>query len=136
VLFRSGYNTIVEHSDPLALEPRRGARRFDTVAPNGPALAAATAAFDLLAEHGWPAVFEGSAAMADRLRESLGERAVAPAEATPLVTWRTERDPDDAVAALAERAVIVRAIPGHAWIRASTGAWNSGEDLERLLAAL
>ena len=133
---RASYVTIVEHSDPLALEPRAGARRFDTVSPSGPALAAALAALEVLAEHGWPAVFGHAAQSADILRVSLGERLVAPGARAPLVTWRTERDPDDHVSALAERGVIVRAIPGHPWIRASVGAWNSESDLERLLAAL
>jgi L-cysteine/cystine lyase len=133
---RPSYGTIVEHTDPLALEPRPGARRFDTVSPAGPQLAAAVAAFDMLADHGWPAVFERAARMAESLRASLGERLTAPGAGTPLVTWRTERDPGEHVAALAERGVIVRGIPGRPWIRASVGAWSSERDLQRLLAAL
>jgi selenocysteine lyase/cysteine desulfurase len=133
---RPSYGTLVEHTDPLALEARSGARCFDSVSPSGPALAAAVAALDLLAERGWPAVFADAARGAQDLRASLGDRLVAPAAGTPLVTWRTEHDPEDHVAALAGRGVIVRAIPGHPWIRASVGAWNCRGDLERLLAAL
>src|SRR5205085_6464782 len=32
---RAGYGTIAEHTDPLALVPRPGARRFDSVSPSG-----------------------------------------------------------------------------------------------------
>jgi L-cysteine/cystine lyase len=32
--------------------------------------------------------------------------------------------------------VIVRNIPGTPWLRASVGAWNDEDDLDRLLAAL
>jgi L-cysteine/cystine lyase len=133
---RPGYGTIVEGSDPLALEPRRGARRFDTVSPSGPALAAALAALDVLAEPGWPAVFERAAEGADRLRTAMGERLVVAGARAPLVTWQTDQDPEAQVQVLAERGVIVRAIPGRPWLRASVGAWNGDEDLDRLLAAL
>ena len=36
---------------------------------------------------------------------------------------------------LAERGVVVRALPGKPWVRASVGAWNSDEDLDRVLDA-
>ena len=133
---RPGYGTIVEGSDPLALEPRAGARRFDTVSPSGPAIAGALAAIELLDEVGWSAVFERAAAGADRLRGELAGRLVSAEAAAPLVTWRTDRDPDDQVVDLAQRGVVVRAIPGRPWLRASVGAWNGDQDLERLLAGL
>ena len=37
---------------------------------------------------------------------------------------------------LAEHGVIVRNIPGRPWLRASVGAWNDEEDLDRLMSAL
>jgi hypothetical protein len=40
------------------------------------------------------------------------------------------------VARLAERAVVVRQLPGRGLLRASVGAWTSDGDLERLLAGL
>lgn len=133
---RPSYGTIVEGTDPLALEPRPGARRLDTVSPSGPALAGALAALDLLGELGWQNVFDRAAAGAERLRARLADRLVAPGAHAPLVTWRVDGDPGELVARLAERAVIVRAIPARPWARASVGAWNSEQDLERLLAAL
>jgi L-cysteine/cystine lyase len=134
---RPGYGTIAEPSDPLALEPRAGARRFDTSSPNGPALAGALAALDVLEQLGWERVFERSAAGAARLAAAIAERhEVLGPRAAPLVAWATNREPAEQVAALAEVGVIVRAIPGRPWLRASVGAWNSDEDLERLLAAI
>lgn len=133
---RPAYGTIVEGTDPLALEPRKGARRFDTVSPSGPALAGALAALDVLGEPGWEAVFERAAEGAGRLRAELEERLAVSGVRAPLVTWRTDRDPEAQVQSLAAEGVIVRAIPGRPWIRASVGAWNGEQDLDRLLAAL
>ena len=39
-------------------------------------------------------------------------------------------------AALAERGVLVRFIPGTPWVRVSAGAWTGEEDVERLAGAL
>ncbi len=42
-------------------------------------------------------------------------------------------DPEGERARLAEAGVILRNIPGRPWLRASVGAWNDEDDLERLL---
>jgi L-cysteine/cystine lyase len=60
---------------------------------------------------------------------------VAPRGRTTLVSWRSE-DPEGDVARLATDGVVVRYLPGRGLVRASVGAWNSEEDLERLLAGL
>jgi L-cysteine/cystine lyase len=139
---RPGFVTVAEGSDPLQLEPRAAARRFDTSEPSGPALAWLTASLELLAEFGWERIFEQAAAGAERLRESLAPAAEpVPGARTPLVSFapRGIADPDAAGAAarrLAGEGVIVRAIPGQPWLRASVGAWTTEADLERLLAAL
>ena len=133
---RPGYGTVREASDPLELEPRAGARCFDTGSPFGPALAAGLAALDVLEEVGWDAVFERAGGGAQRLRHELAELLAAPSAAAPLVTWHTDSEPAEQVDRLAAHGVIVRAIPGRPWLRASVGAWNSEDDLERLLAAL
>ncbi len=137
---RPSYITLDEEADPLGLRPRAGAARLDTAQPYGPALAAAHAALDVLEERGWEAVFERSHALAADLRALLGERArPRSAQPTPLVSWEAGRDPSeaaDAVDRLAADGVTVRAVPGRPWLRASTGAWNSEEDLERLAGGL
>jgi len=137
---RPSYITLDDEADPLALQPREGAARLDTAQPYGPVLAAALAGLDVLEEPGWDAVFERSHALAAALRSMLADRAPPICdEPTSLVSLPVGRDPADAAAAverLAAAGVIVRAVPGRPWLRASTGAWNSEQDLERLVAGL
>jgi L-cysteine/cystine lyase len=75
--------------------------------------------------------------LADRLVLALGElgRAVAPRAHTTLVSF-TSAEPEQEAARLAESACVVRNIPGRPWLRASVGAWNDEDDLDRLLATL
>jgi selenocysteine lyase/cysteine desulfurase len=47
------------------------------------------------------------------------------------VSWSAE-DPERVVARLAEHSVVVRGIVDRGLVRASVGAWNSAEDVERL----
>ena len=46
------------------------------------------------------------------------------------------QDPEGERALLADRGIVLRNIPGRPWLRASVGAWNDAEDIDRLLAAL
>jgi selenocysteine lyase/cysteine desulfurase len=116
---------------------REDARRFDT-----PSLARESAAFSLgalevLEGFGLDAVFDRAAALADALAERLSEigRVVAPRGRTTLVSWE-EPDPAGMRARLADAGVIVRDLPGRPYLRASVGAWNDEEDLERLVGVL
>jgi len=45
-------------------------------------------------------------------------------------------DPPAERARLAEQGVVLRNIPDRPWLRASVGAWNDEDDLDRLIAAL
>ena len=100
-------------------------------------LTGALAAHDTLAAVGWPAVHDRARALARRFAEALTERGltVAPRGDTTLVAWESP-DPAAQVQRLADAGVIVRALPGTPYVRASVGAWNDESDLERLLAAL
>jgi selenocysteine lyase/cysteine desulfurase len=73
--------------------------------------------------------------MAARLAEMLAERGreVQPRGRTTLVSWRDE-DCEAAAARMAENGVVVRFIPGSGLVRASVGAWNDEQDLERLVS--
>jgi L-cysteine/cystine lyase len=120
--------------------PAAGARRFDTPAIDLATLSAAIRAFDVLAEAGWSGVHARGAALAARLDAQLREAGFAVVDRGPstLVSWQCADD-EEAVAIrdrLAEAGVVVRNLPGTGRLRASTGAWNDEEDLERLLAAL
>ena len=114
--------------------PKDGARRFDSGWIGGAALAGLEAALGVHPE--WR--YEGAAAAAARCRELLEPLAdvVTPPCHSTLVSFHPRGDPTELVAALAERDVIVREIPGRNLIRASCGWWTSEDDLQRLAEAL
>jgi L-cysteine/cystine lyase len=113
------------------------ARRYDAPGVSGETMAAAVAAHDALAAHGWPEVHARAAALAALLAERLAGagRTVAPRGDTTLVSFE-DADPEATRDRLADAGVIVRHLPGTSYVRASVGAWNDEGDLERLLAAL
>ncbi len=78
--------------------------------------------------------YEGAAAAAARCRELLEPLVdvVTPPGDSTLVSFRPPGDPTELVAALAERGVIVRELPGRNLVRASCGWWTSEDDLRRL----
>jgi len=67
----------------------------------------------------------------------LGERGigVGPRGESTLVSFESA-DPEAERARLAEGDVVLRDIPGRPWLRASVGAWNDEDDLERLIGML
>jgi len=119
------------------LDPRPDARAHDAFATSAEALAAAQAAHDVLAAAGWDAVHARARDLAARLAAALAERGrrVAPRGETTLVAWE-DADPVGLVSACRDRGVLLRHLPGTGSVRASVGAWNTEEDLERLLASL
>jgi L-cysteine/cystine lyase len=132
--------TYLNPEDPslgLESEPHPDARRHDAsaLAPEGSA--AAVAAHDVMDAFGWDAVFERATGLAARLAEALRERGreVAPRGPTTLVSW-VEDDPPGFVGRAGAAGVVIRNLPGWPYVRASVGAWNDENDLERLLALL
>lgn len=118
-----------------AWEPKPGAARFDTGFTPAASLAGLEAALT-----GLPAGrFERALLLAERCRELLQaggyEVVTEPGQAT-LVSFRTPGDPAAVRAALHERKVVVRDLPGTNLLRASVGWWNDEDDLERLLEGL
>ncbi|MEN3285210.1 MAG: L-cysteine/cystine lyase [Solirubrobacteraceae bacterium] len=131
------YLNLAEPSAALESPPQPDARRHDAPAIATETHAAAVAAHDLLASHGWAEVQARAADLAGELADRLAEsgRTVAPRGRTTLVAWE-QPEPEEARTRLAAAGVIVRDIPGTPYVRASVGAWNDQSDLERLLAAL
>ena len=125
-------------ADPAELEPWPDARRFESVwlAPGSLAGLVESLA---LAEEAGEGRFARTRAVAERCRELLAAHAdvvTEPGQAT-LVSFRPRGvEPDEVVARLASEDVVVRALPGCGWVRASCGFWTSEEDLERLVAVL
>ena len=134
---RRGYTNLQDADAGLEARLHEDARRFDSPALSAEALACALASVKLLESAGWAAVHERAGSLAKRLTELLGEigREPAPRGETTLVSFWSA-DPPDERARLAERGVVVRNIPGRPWLRASVGAWNDENDLDRLLGML
>jgi L-cysteine/cystine lyase len=114
--------------------PKEGARRFDSGWIGAADLAALEAALGVHPD--WR--YEGAAAAAARCRELLAPlvEVVTPPGQSTLVSFRPPADPTELVAALAERGVIVRDLPGLNLVRASCGWWTSEDDLGRLADGL
>ena len=134
---RRGYPNLANADAGLEARVHDDARRFDSMALSAEALACALAATRLLESTGWAGVHERARALAGGLAERLAERGRQPAPRgnTTLVSFYSA-DPAAERLQLAESGVIVRNIPGSPWLRASVGAWNDEEDLDRLLQAL
>ena len=132
--------TFINLADPgaaLDSAPHLDGRRYDSPAVAPETSAAALAAHDVLASHGWPEVQARAAELAATLAARLAAagRTVAPRDHTTLVSWE-DPDPEGTRTRLADAGVIIRDLPGTPYVRASVGAWTDQEDLERLLAAL
>jgi selenocysteine lyase/cysteine desulfurase len=134
---RRGYTNLADPHAGLDAQLHGDARRFNTPARSAELAASALAAAAVLEDTGWAAVHERARTLAARLAELLLERGREPAPRgdTTLVSFPSE-DPELERERLAEHGVVVRNIPERPWLRASVGAWNDEEDLDRLVAAL
>ena len=129
------YENLAVPSRGLDAEPWPDARAHDTPALAAQIMTAAEAAVGVLADAGWPTVFERAATLAAQLADRLVARGrtVGPRGRTTLVSWE-DPDPEALVARAAEQQVVIRNLPGTPYLRASVGAWNDEDDLERLLS--
>ena len=129
-----GYHAMADGAggDGPRLHP--DARRLSTGFPAPHDAAFAHAALDVLEEAGIERGQERAAALAARLAENLAGRGitVAPRGRSTLVSFAVP-EPDAFVERLAatER-MVVRALPGTPYVRASVGPWTSEAELERL----
>jgi L-cysteine/cystine lyase len=124
----------LSHEADGSFEPKDGAARFDAGWIGAPSLAGLEAALQVHPD--WR--YEGAAVAAGRCRELLEPlvEIVTPPGQSTLVSFRPPGDPTELVAALAEREVVVRELPGRNLVRASCGWWTSEDDLRRLAGAL
>jgi L-cysteine/cystine lyase len=113
---------------------RAGAQRFDPGWTSVSSLRGLAAALEVAPDWRFQRIREAAA----RCREVLGGRmeVVTPPDQAGLVTFRPDGDPESVVARLFEQEVVVRALPGTPWVRASCGWWTSDDDVERLARAL
>jgi L-cysteine/cystine lyase len=134
---RRGYPNLADPDAGLDARLHEDARSLDSQLLSAETLACALAAVGVLQDAGWQAVHERARGLAARLAELLGEhgRTVAPRGDSTLVSFESP-DPAHERERLLDRGVILRNIPGTPWLRASVGAWNDEDDLDRLLVAL
>jgi selenocysteine lyase/cysteine desulfurase len=134
---RRGYANLEDPNAGVDARLHENSRRFDTMSLSAEAVACALASIELLESVGWSAVHEAACSLAAKFADALGERGreLGPRDRTTLVSFASA-DPAAERALLAERGCVVRDIPGRPWLRASVGAWNDENDLERLLGSL
>jgi selenocysteine lyase/cysteine desulfurase len=132
---RRAYGCFAEAGAGLDAPLHPDARRYEAASQPAEAHAGALAAHAVLAAFGLDGVLERGVALAAELARRLADagREVATRGPTTLVSWRSD-DPEGERERLAEHRLAVRDIPGRGLLRASVGAWNDEEDLERLLA--
>jgi L-cysteine/cystine lyase len=134
---RRGYANLADPGAGLDAHPHGDARALDTMSLSAEAVAGALAAARVLEATGPRALHERARKLAARLVALLDEqgREVAPRGDTTLVSFASP-DPEHEREHLRRQGVIVRNIPGAPWLRASVGAWNDEDDLDRLVGAL
>jgi selenocysteine lyase/cysteine desulfurase len=130
-----GYANLADPGHALESPPHPDARRHDTFACSAETMAAAGAAYGVLASEGWEELHGRARELATRLAEDLRDRGreVLPRGETTLVAWRSA-DPGAELERLTRAGVMAREIAAFGVLRASVGAWNDEADLERLLA--
>jgi L-cysteine/cystine lyase len=126
-----GYGSLAGPEHALALEPKEGVARLDLGFPVGLRSTAALASLEVLNEAGLPWIHERAATLAAMLSERLAGNGlkVAPRGRSTLVSWQA---PEEDVERLAAQGLLVRSLPGRGLLRASVGAWNSEEEMDRL----
>jgi selenocysteine lyase/cysteine desulfurase len=130
-----GFGTVRDSARPLELELQGDAHRFDMGVFASDHTAWALAALDTLFGTNPAPAMERARVLAERLAALLEERGIriAPRGASTLVSWEAAEPPAE-VKRLRAEGIVVRDLPGGAYVRASVGAWSSEEELERLAA--
>src|SRR5215213_765121 len=113
------------------------ARRYDTPSLSREVVALSLGALEVLERHDFDDVLARSRTQAAELARRLADagHTVAPRGDSTLVAWE-DADPERTRDRLRDAGIAVRNLPGRPLLRASVGAWNDDEDLERLLGAL
>jgi selenocysteine lyase/cysteine desulfurase len=129
----SGYHAMEWSERALVPALHPDARRLTTGFPVPHHVEWAHAALDVLEEGGFDQVHARGTDLAERFAAILRDRrvAVAPRGRTTLVSFEVP-DPEAFAQQAADQGIVIRFLPGRPWARASVGAWNSEDELERL----
>jgi selenocysteine lyase/cysteine desulfurase len=131
---RAGYRSVEATDDGWGYLP--GARRFEMGTASPGPIAGLSAAIDTIESVGMDTVTDRIERLTDRLKDGLGDRCLSPAGyESGLVTFEAE-DPEATVERLAGEGIQIRTLPEPEACRASVHAFNTAEDIDRLLAAL
>jgi L-cysteine/cystine lyase len=115
--------------------PKPGAPRFDSIWHAPGILAGLVAALEAAPEWRYDRIQELAAFCLSRLADAGYAVVTAPAQ-SGLISFAARGDAAEAAARLFEAGVVVRDLPGTAWLRVSCGWWTNEDDIERLLAGL
>jgi selenocysteine lyase/cysteine desulfurase len=124
------YGVLADSAAPFELRLHPDARRFSIGFPAPHQIEWAIVAIDALERPGLDALHTRARELAAGLASLLGER-VAPRGDSTLVSWE-HPDPEAEVERLRAEGFVVRNLPKTPHVRASVGAWNSDEEIERL----
>jgi len=129
----SGYHAMEWSDQALVPALHPDARRLSTGYPAPHHVEWSHASLDVFEEAGFDAVYERAADLAERFAGMLLERGiqVAPRGLSTLVSFEVP-DPEAFAQRAADDGIVIRHLPGRPWARASVGAWNTREELERL----
>jgi len=129
----SGYHALEWSERALMPALHQDARRLTTGFAVPHHVEWSHAALDVLDETGFERVIERARALAERFAGMLRDRGldVAPRGASTLVSFEVD-DPEAFAQRAAGEGIVIRYLPGRPWARASIGAWNTEEELERL----
>jgi len=129
----SGYHAMEWSEKALVPALQPDARRLTTGFPVPHHVEWSHASLDVLEEAGFDAVHSAAIEGAERFAGLLRDRGIAVADraATTLVSFEVP-DPESFSQHAAEHDIVIRFLPSRPWARASVGAWNTAEELERL----
>jgi selenocysteine lyase/cysteine desulfurase len=129
----SGYHAMEWSEQALVPALQPDARRLTTGFPPPHHVEWSHASLDTLEEAGFDEVYARASDLAERFATMLRDRGVAVPERgrTTLVSFEVP-EPEAFAEQAADRRIVIRFLPGRPWARASVGAWNTEEELERL----
>ncbi|WP_339102486.1 aminotransferase class V-fold PLP-dependent enzyme [Haloterrigena salinisoli] len=131
-----GYRSVVDEN-ATAYEYERGARRFEVATASPAPHAGLTEAIRALEEIGLDAIEERIETLTDRLKGGVSdERLLSPRGFESGLIAIDVDDPEATVERLSAEGIVVRSLPDPDAIRASVHAFNTREDVDRLLEAL
>ena len=129
----SGYHAMEWSDQALVPALHPDARRLSTGYPAPHHVEWSHASLDVFEEAGFDEVHERAANLAESFAEMLLQRGieVAPRGLSTLVSFEVP-DPEAFAQRASDEGIVIRHLPGRPWARASVGAWNTREELERL----